>query len=117
MTGGPRSRAADIAPLIDLPQLTALHFAALFLTTGENEGGLADELRGRPRRAPPRLHAVGWDLDHACERAPATTRSPSNDRAPPIGPSAALSERPTGDRAARHRPRLPPDYLRYADGR
>ncbi len=62
--------AADIAPLIDLPHLTALHFAALFLATGENDELWQAYFLVDHDRVPPLIHAVGWDLDHAIQEGP-----------------------------------------------
>jgi hypothetical protein len=62
--------AADLAPLIDLPHLTALHFAALFLATGDNDEVWQPYFVVDRDRVPPLIHAVGWDLDHAIEAGP-----------------------------------------------
>jgi hypothetical protein len=63
--------AADLAPLIDLPHLTALHFAALFLATGEHGEVWQTNFVADLDQAPPRIHAIGWDLDHAIQEGPA----------------------------------------------
>ncbi len=55
--------AADLAPLIDLPGLIALHFAAVFLATG-HDGEWWQAMYGVDRdRTPPLHHVIGWDLD------------------------------------------------------
>ncbi len=62
--------AADVAPLVDLPHLTALHFAALFLATGQHDEFWQTNFVVDHDQTPPRMHAVGWDLDHAIEEGP-----------------------------------------------
>ncbi len=64
------STAADLAPLIDLPHLTALHFAALFLATGESDEVWQAYFAVDHDQVPPLIHAVGWDLDHAIQEGP-----------------------------------------------
>jgi hypothetical protein len=62
--------AADIAPLVDLPHLTALHFAALFLATGQHDEFWQTNFVVDHDQTPPRLYAVGWDLDRSIEEGP-----------------------------------------------
>jgi hypothetical protein len=69
MARGPVT-AADVAPLIDLPHLTALHFGALFLATGEHSEVWQSNFAVDHDQAPPRIHAIGWDLDHAIQEGP-----------------------------------------------
>jgi hypothetical protein len=62
--------ASDLAPLIDLDDLTALHFTALFLATGETDESWQAYFLVDHDRVPPLIHAVGWDLDHAIQQGP-----------------------------------------------
>jgi hypothetical protein len=62
--------AADVAPLIDLPHLSALHFAALFLSTGHHGEAWQTNFVADRDRVPPLLHAIGWDLDLAIREGP-----------------------------------------------
>ncbi len=55
--------AAELAPHIDLPGLSALHLAALFLATGHNGENWQAYFAVDQDRAPPLLHVIGWDLD------------------------------------------------------
>jgi hypothetical protein len=57
--------AAELAPLIDLPGLTALHLAALFLATGHNGEWWQSMFVVDRDPSPPLLRVVGWDLDQA----------------------------------------------------
>jgi hypothetical protein len=62
--------AAEVAPMIDLPHLIALHFTALFLGTGENGETWQTNFVVDHDQVPPRIHAVGWDLDNALKVPP-----------------------------------------------
>ena len=59
--------AADLAPLIDLPHLRALHIATLFLSTGETDESWQAYFVADHDRVPALIHAIGWDLDHAIQ--------------------------------------------------
>lgn len=63
--------AADVAPLIDLSHLTAVHFVALFITMGTNGELWQTNFLVDHAQTPPRMHAVGWDLDHTFDEGPA----------------------------------------------
>jgi len=62
--------AADVAPRIDLPHLMALQFAALFMATAHNPELWQTDFVVDHDQAPPLIHAVGWDLDHAFDDEP-----------------------------------------------
>jgi hypothetical protein len=62
--------AADLAPLIDLSELAALHFAALFLATGHTTEVWQANFAADRDRMPARIHPIGWDLDHAIREGP-----------------------------------------------
>jgi hypothetical protein len=67
--------AAELAPWVDLPALTALHFALVFLDSsrhGEDEGFQGYMAFDRTRR-PALLRPIAWDVDQALRRPTANT--------------------------------------------
>jgi hypothetical protein len=71
LTEGRGWTSADVAPLIDLPELVALQFVALYLTMGQNGELWQTNFAVDREQTPPRIHAIGWDLDHAFDEGPA----------------------------------------------
>ena len=105
------STAADLAPLIDLPHLTALHFAALFLATGESD----EVLSKRPIRRRPRPGAAADPRGRLGPRPrhPGGARARHARRAAAVGAryhrgTGYLPRRDGDAEAARHRPCLSP---------
>jgi hypothetical protein len=61
---------AELGKWIDLGDLAALHFAALFLATGQNAEMIQTNVVVDHESTPPRIHPIGWDMDHAIDQGP-----------------------------------------------